>query len=166
MQRFVFGLLMCLGLATPAVPAGQSVATRMKNVVFHIGDGVEVRVIDLAGHLQSTTNGAPVFDNISSYVLAVDAARVAMTPESLTNLMNHTSLPASTRRSRTSDRHRGRRATQSGTLKKGVPVPFSIKATVAATPDGRIRLHPTSIKAPASCPSASSISSGSTSRTW
>ena len=37
----------------------------------------------------SVPKGAPVFDNVSSYLLAVDAARVAMTPESLTNLMNH-----------------------------------------------------------------------------
>ena len=148
MQRFVLGLLMCLGLATPAVPAGQSVATRMKNVVFHIGDGVEVRVIDLAGHLQSTTNGAPVFDTISSYVLAVDAARVAMTPESLTNLMNHHVFAGEHAPIKNvTIGIEGGELTQSGTLKKGVPVPFSIKATVAATPDGRIRLHPTSIKA-------------------
>ena len=139
---------MCLSLAAPAVPADQRVATRMKNVVFHVGEGVEVRVVDLAGHLLSTTNSAPVFDNVSSYVVAVDAARVAMTPESLTNLMNHHVFAGE---------HApiqnvtigidGGELTQSGTLKKGIPVPFSIKATVAATPDGRLRLHPTSIKA-------------------
>ena len=147
MRRLALSLLLCLGLPA-AVPADQRVATRMRNVVFRVGDGVEVRVIDLAGHLLSTTNSAPVFDNISSYVVAVDAARVAMTPESLTNLMNHHVF---------SGEHApiknitigidGGELTQSGTLKKGVPVPFSIKATVAATPDGRLRLHPTSIKA-------------------
>src|SRR4029450_13338167 len=86
MRRIALSLLLCLGLPA-AVPADQRVATRMRNVVFRVGDGVEVRVIDLAGHLLSTTNGAPVFDNVSSYVVAVDAARVAMTPETPTNLM-------------------------------------------------------------------------------
>jgi D-alanine-D-alanine ligase-like ATP-grasp enzyme len=41
----------------------------------------------------------------------------------------------------------GSEMTQSGTLKKGVPVPFSIRAAVSATADGKIRLHPTSIRA-------------------
>jgi hypothetical protein len=36
---------------------------------------------------------------------------------------------------------------QEGTLHKGVAVPFTIVADVTVTPDGRIRLHPTSVKA-------------------
>ena len=32
-------------------------------------------------------------------------------------------------------------------LEKGVTVPFHLRASIAATPDGNIRLHPTSIKA-------------------
>jgi hypothetical protein len=36
---------------------------------------------------------------------------------------------------------------QKGTLHKGVAVPFTIVADMAVTADGRIRLHPTSVKA-------------------
>jgi len=36
---------------------------------------------------------------------------------------------------------------QTGKLKKGVGVPFTMRATVSATDDGKIRIHPTSIKA-------------------
>jgi hypothetical protein len=48
MRRIALSLLLCLGLPA-AVPADQRVATRMRNVVFRVGDGVEVRVIDLRG---------------------------------------------------------------------------------------------------------------------
>src|SRR5687768_14699078 len=83
-------LLVCLCSSLPAaVPAGQRVATRMRHVTFHVGHGVDVQVIDLAGHLLSTTARPPVFDNVASYMIAIDSARIAMTPESLTNLMNN-----------------------------------------------------------------------------
>jgi hypothetical protein len=36
---------------------------------------------------------------------------------------------------------------QTGVLNKGVDVPFTMRATVAPTPDGRIRIHPTAMKA-------------------
>jgi hypothetical protein len=36
---------------------------------------------------------------------------------------------------------------QTGSLHKGINVPFTMRATVAVMPDGRLRLHPTSLKA-------------------
>jgi hypothetical protein len=36
---------------------------------------------------------------------------------------------------------------QTGTLKKGVSVPFTMRASLDATSDGKLRLHPTSMKA-------------------
>jgi hypothetical protein len=148
MHRLVLGLLMCLGVAAAAVPADQRVATRMRNVGFRVGDGVELHVVDLAGHLLSTSTAPVVFDNVSSYLVSIDAAQVAMTPDSLTNLMNnHVFATEHSPIKKVKIGIEGQELTQSGTLKKGVPVPFSIKATLAATPDGRLRLHPTSIKA-------------------
>jgi hypothetical protein len=35
---------------------------------------------------------------------------------------------------------------QKGTLHKGIPLPFTIRAELSTTPDGRLRLHPTSVK--------------------
>jgi hypothetical protein len=148
MHRFVLVLLICMGLAAPAVPAEQRTATRMRNVVFRVGEGVELRVEDLAGHVLTTSAAPPVFDNVSSYLISIDAARVAMTPESLTNLMNnHVFAGEHSPIKNVKIGIEGEELTQSGTLKKGIPVPFSIKAAITATPDGRIRLHPTSIKA-------------------
>ena len=134
-----------LTAASGAVP---QVATRMRHVNFHLGGGVELRVDDLAGHLVSRTSGPPVFDNVKSYIVSIQAGRVAMTPESLTNLMNNyvfASADAPLKNIRTGIV--GQELTQSGTLKKGIPVPFTIRATLSATPDGKIRVHPTAMKA-------------------
>lgn len=139
--------LMCLALSAHSA-ADERVSARMRNVALHVGNGVELQVLDLAGHLLSTSAGPPVFDNVSSYVVAIDAARVAMSPESLTNLMNnHVFAVEHSPIKDVKIGIEGNELTQSGTLKKGIPVPFSMHATIEATPDGRIRLHPTSLKA-------------------
>ena len=41
----------------------------------------------------------------------------------------------------------GNELKQSGVLVKGVHVPFHLRASIGVTPDGKIRLHPTSMKA-------------------
>jgi hypothetical protein len=41
----------------------------------------------------------------------------------------------------------GNELKQSGVLVKGLPVPFHLRASIGATPDGKIRLHPTSMRA-------------------
>src|SRR5262245_66680505 len=67
----------------------RDVAARMRHVNFQLGHGVELRVDDLVGHLVSRTSGPPVFDDVNSYNVAIDFARVSMTPDSLTNLLNN-----------------------------------------------------------------------------
>jgi hypothetical protein len=144
-SRFVIALCATGAMAAAGPP---SVATRMHHVTFHVGNGVELRVDDLAGRLRSRTSGPPVFDNVNSYLIDIDAGRVSMTPESLTNLMNnHVFASPDAPISNIKIAIEGGELTQSGTLKKGIPVPFTVRATVAAMPDGRIRLHPTAIKA-------------------
>jgi hypothetical protein len=125
-----------------------SVATRMRHVVFHMGPGIELQVDDLAGRLVSRTSSPVLFDDVNSYVVDIDSARVAMTPGSLTNLLNdYVFASADAPFKNIKVGIEGQELTQSGTLKKGVPVPFSIRATLAATADGKIRVHPTAIKA-------------------
>lgn len=124
------------------------VATHMRHVVFHLDSGIELRVDDLVGHLVSRTARPVLFDDVRSYLVDIDSARVSMTPESLTNLMNNYVFAAPDAPFKNIKIGiEGSEMTQSGTLKKGVPVPFSIRAAVSATADGKIRVHPTSIKA-------------------
>src|SRR5919204_1369629 len=143
--------VLLLGLAALAAAQARphTVAARMHNVVFHLGYGVELSLMDLSGRLAATKpDGWPVFDDVESYVVEIDTARTAMTPGSLTNLMNKYVFTAPD-----APLHdltitiEGTELKQTGKIRKGVDVPFTMKGTVGATSDGKIRIHPTSIKA-------------------
>jgi hypothetical protein len=126
----------------------EPVVTQMRNLVFHIGRGVELRVDELVGHLVSTTGSPPVFDDVRSYRIDIESARVAMTPQSLTNLLNNHvfAAPNAPIKKLTIDIE-GDELVQTGVLKKKVDVPFTMRAAIGATEDGRIRIHPVSLKA-------------------
>jgi len=71
-----------------------------------------------------------------------------MTAASLTNLMNNglfagPSAPIKDMKVEID----GAELRQTGTLRKGVSVPFTMRASLDVTPDGKLRLHPTSMKA-------------------
>jgi hypothetical protein len=141
--------LVVMSLTTFAQKRPERVGTRMRNLVLHLGKGIDLQVDDLAGHLVSrAADKPPVFDDVDSYLLEITSARVSMTPASLTNLMNNYVFadPDAQLKDLKITIENGE-LRQSGTLKKGVGVPFTMRGTVAATPDGRIRIHPSSIKA-------------------
>jgi hypothetical protein len=148
-MRHIMLALALIASASLRASNDDRVATRMKNVVFHLDKEVELRVEDLSGNLVSTSPGKPpAFDDLSSYRLDIQSARVSMTPESLTNLMNNVVFagPDAPIKKLTIEIE-GNELKQSGVLKKKIDVPFTMRASVAVTPDGRIRLHPTSMKA-------------------
>jgi hypothetical protein len=136
----------------PVATTGQSggdVAVDFQNVAFRLGPGIVLEVRHLQGALSSRRRDTPpVFDDVGSYALRIDAGEVAMTPASLTALLNarvfnYEGAPISDVDVSIEDGH----LKQKGTLHKGLAVPFTIVADVAATRDGRIRLHPISVKA-------------------
>lgn len=127
----------------------QAVATRMRNVNLHIGMGIEVHIEDLGGRMSSRLPGTlPVFDDPDSYVIDIDDARLSMTAESVTHLMNNYvfAYPGAPFTNLKVTMENGE-LTQSGTMHKGIGVPFTMRTTVTATRDGKIRLHPTTMKA-------------------
>jgi hypothetical protein len=121
----------------------------MENVNFHVGHGVELHVLSLTGRLAGATPGkVPTFDDVSSYVIEIDSARVSMTAGSLTNLMNNVLFAGPNAPVRDLKIEiEGSELRQTGTLKKGVSVPFTMRAAIDVTSDGKLRLHPTSMKA-------------------
>ena len=143
-------LLVLLLIPAMSFAAGTDrVDVRMENVNLHVGHGVELRVLYLAGRLASAAPGkVPTFDDVNSYLIEVDSARVSMTAGSLTNLMNNVlfagpSAPIKNVRVEIE----GDEIRQTGTLTKGVSVPFTMRAALDVTSDGKLRLHPTSMKA-------------------
>jgi hypothetical protein len=122
---------------------------QIHNVNFRVARDIALEVRSLRGQLHRTRPGTPVtFDDPESFVVEVSTAEVAVTPASLTSLMNsyvmgyenapikHLELSI-----------RGQKLIQKGTLHKGVGLPFEIEGTVSATEDGNIRVHADKIKA-------------------
>ncbi len=142
-----------LAVVSATLPAAgetaQPVSVDFQNVNFHLGAGAMLEVRRLQGALMPTRPDAPPsFDDLKSYTLRIDAGEIAMQPASLTAVLNnfvfkYEGAPISN----VEVSIENGQVKQKGTLHKGVGVPFTILADMTVTPDGRIRLHPTSVKA-------------------
>jgi hypothetical protein len=131
----------------PGVASTVPTKITMSNVDFHIGDDLVLRVRRLTGEMHPVKNGIVDFDDISSYVLDVNSAEVGLTAGDLTNLMNnHVFAYSGSPLSHLHIEIANNALRQTGTLHKGVNIPFDMTANVSLTPDGRIELHATSVK--------------------
>ena len=88
------------------------------------------------------------FDDSASFLVDIDTAEVAITPASMTALMNSYVLAyeGSPIKNMTVE-IRGNRLIQKGTVHKGVDLPFEMEGSMSATADGEIRVHAEKIKA-------------------
>jgi hypothetical protein len=144
---------MCL-LAIPAlvavVPATGPArcGVEMRNVSLHLADGVVLGVTALDGEFVSRSAAEPpIFDDPRSYTLRMKVGDLSMDAASLTALLKQTLSRNPSPLSNVTLAIEEGRVTAKGTLHKGVSVPFSMTATVAATPDGLLRLHAEKVKA-------------------
>ena len=121
----------------------------MRNVHLHVADGIALDVDKLRGEMVSRSKGQPpVFDDGRSYVLKVSSATMAIDMPSLSALLNrhvfaYDGAPLKDLKVETT---KDGRLEQKGKLHKGLDVPFSMKASVSATPEGRLKLHMESMK--------------------
>jgi hypothetical protein len=150
MRLIPLGGLLVLALLEPSLGAAPvEVQIEMKNVRLHAADGIVLEVASLQGLMVSRKTGAPpVFDDQQSYVLRLSRAEVSLDLVSLQNLLNQHvfAYKGAPLENLTVQNDQGQLALK-GKLHKGIAVPFSVKASVAATPDGRMRLHGESMKA-------------------
>lgn len=134
----------------PAAPRG--IQVDMRNVNLHMTSDVTLRVRSLRGRFVPTrTGGVANLDDSASYMVAVDAGETAIDEATLNALMTehvfartagHGKPPVKDLVVRVEDGV----VKQKGTLDKKIDLPFSVKAAVEATPDGKIRVHAKSIK--------------------
>src|SRR4029450_3305824 len=143
----VMTLLCATSLSLPAAPA--DVQIEMKNVRLHAADGIVLDIAYLRGTMVSRKTGTPpVFDDQQSYVLRVRRAQVSLDLVSLQNLLTQQcfAYEGAPVKNLTVTTEQGQLAMK-GKLHRGVDVPFSMKASVSTTQDGRMRLHTESMKA-------------------
>jgi hypothetical protein len=123
------------------------VEAEMRHVLYHVDDRVVLQVEHLRGALLPTSDAPPWFDDPKSFTLAIDTGTVAITPASLSALLNDYvfNYKGTPLKDLTVTIERGQ-LKQTGTMHKVIDLPFTIRADLSATPDGRLRLHPTSVK--------------------
>ncbi len=123
--------------------------TQMRNVDYHASEAVMLNIRRLRGELLSKKPGKPpVFEKKDSFVLKIHTAEIAMTSQSLSGLLNdHVFAYRGSPLEKLAVEIGPGGITQKGVLRKALKIPFSIVGTVALTPQGEIRVHPTSIKA-------------------
>jgi len=121
----------------------------MRNVDYHIDDTTVLRVRTLRGALLRTNRAAPAFfDDRESFNIRIDSGIIGMTADSLASLLNnyvfaYPKAPLKDVRLTTE----GNQIKMKGTVHKVTDLPFEIVGELHATPEGKIQLHPTSIKA-------------------
>ena len=146
-------LLLSLALLGGVAGAGQRqarpVQIEMKNVRLHVDEGIVLDIRILRGEMTSRGSSAPLFDDQRSFVLHVASGEVAMDTTSLGNLMNRHifAYDGAPLKDITIRPAQDQQIEQRGTLKRGISVPFSVRASVSATADGRLQLHAESVKA-------------------
>lgn len=140
-----------LGALVPATAAaqaapGHAVQVQMRNVAFHI-DSTAVLAIHFArGSLRrADPRFAPYLDEKSSFVLELDTARIGISTAALSMVLNRYTFayPGAPLRKLVITIEHGQ-LRQHGRLHG---ISFDVLGELSLTPEGDLRLHPTSIKA-------------------
>lgn len=120
----------------------------MRNVTLHTAEDVVLHVRALDGEFVSRAPGQPpVFDDPQSYTVNLRKADVSMDTPSLNALLRRTLEARPAPIHDVTVTIADGLLQIKGKLQKGVPVPFSMKASVSATPEGLIRLQAAKLKA-------------------
>jgi hypothetical protein len=142
--------------SVPDRPRGRAAETRVdpevriRGVDFLVDPGIRLEVRELTGRLQPTASGElAFFDDPSSFRFAAERGEVAISTASMAALLNHYTFgyPGAPLSDLELEIHEGK-LRQKGTLHKGgLSVPIEMDGELSLRPDGKLQLHPTSIKA-------------------
>lgn len=134
----------------PAVKAEQAssrpVGFEMRNVRLRAAPNIILHVASLRGRLVSDISGPPVFDDQRSFHIDVDGAEMTLDAASVTALVNDVFAYDGSPLSDLEVQLHDGRVEQKGKLRKGIPIPFSVEASVDAS-GGLVRLHPVKTRA-------------------
>jgi len=114
---------------------------------MHIDDAVVLEIQQLRGVMTPTAPGViPTFDDPRSFTLDIESGEVALSPESLSSLLNTYVFVGPHAPIKDLDVSiQSGEIKEKGKLRKGPDVPFSVLAQVSLADDGHIRLHPTDV---------------------
>jgi len=135
--------------ADSARPEAQPVQVQMRNVALHLDEHTVLNVRHLRGELISTRPGSPpVFDDKNSFVVKIDSGEMSIGVDSLSRLLNeHVFREENVPLKNVAITTEGTHLKITGTMKKGINVPFSMTADPQVDSEGNLRLRPVSMKA-------------------
>jgi hypothetical protein len=134
-------------LLSGLAPAEQSVGIDMRNVHLRVAADTALDVTWLHGRLTPTHPGQiPVFDDPSSFEMAIEDGEMSIDAASLTALVNRAFSFKGSNLSELRVSFEGPYLVQHGKLSKGVTVPFTVTASVSVTREGLLRIHPEKMK--------------------
>lgn len=121
----------------------------MHNIQYHYSPQVAVHIQKLRGQfVPAKPDGMPIFDDAHSFTLEMKYAEIAISADSLANVLNQNVFNApDSPLKKLSITSEGGTLKIKGQLHSKADLPFETDGTVSATPDGKIRLHATKIKA-------------------
>jgi len=142
--------LAAIGIASFGIGAGAGkapVEVEMRNVDLHLTNEIGVHIRHLRGRFVAEGDRQiPYLDDPRSYSVTIDSGEFAVDLASLNAMMTRTLQGHSNVSGLKVSIDEEGRLRQTGTVKKGIPVPFDVKARVSVTPDGRILIHSESVK--------------------
>jgi hypothetical protein len=119
----------------------------MQSVVLHVDETTRLEVHRLRGELVPTNKAKPpTFDDKQSFIVRIDNAEIALSTESLANLLNRYTFRADAPLRNLTVSTDGELLKVKGTLAKGINVPFAIEAQPLVDTQGNLRLHTKSAK--------------------
>jgi len=130
-------------------PAGSVSQVQMRNVDFHIDDTAILRIKSLRGAIAAKDKKRPpAFDDKHSFMLRIDTGTVGISTASLGDIMNNYvfAYPHAPIRKIVISAE-GDKIKLKGSVHKLVDIHIEISGSLNPTPEGKIRLHPSSIKA-------------------
>jgi len=121
----------------------------MRNIQYHYTPQIAVHIQQLRGEFVPTKpEGIPYFDDAQSFSLEMKYAEIAISAGSLANVLNQNVFPApDAPLKRLVITTEGQTLKIKGQLHSKGDLPFETEGTLSPTPDGKIRLHATRIKA-------------------
>lgn len=121
------------------------VQVEMRHVDYKVDSTIVLQIAYLRGELHPAGNGPAYFDDKQSFTLGIDSAIIAISPAGLGDLLNRYvfAYPGSPLRHLSLSVEKGQ-LKQRGRLRG---MSFTVLGDLSVTPEGDLRLHPTSIKA-------------------
>jgi hypothetical protein len=135
--------------APAGAPGNAQTQVEMVNVNIHLDPSLILHIHYLSGQFLPTKKGQPpAFDDKLSYIVAIDSAEVGVSAASMSHALNTYVFGAPDAPLKNLNLSiQGDQIKQTGTLNKGVGIPFEMSGTMSATADGRIRIQSTHVKA-------------------